>query len=33
MARRGTIRSEWIAAGLKLVAEIRQQRRKEEQDR
>lgn len=32
LARRGTIRSEWIGVGLRLVAEIRHQRRKEEQD-
>jgi len=33
MARRGTLRPEWIALGLKLVAEIRHGRRKEGQDR
>lgn len=32
MARRGTLRPEWIALGLKLVAEIRHGRRKERQD-
>lgn len=32
IARRGTIKSEWIAVGLKLVAEIRHQRKKEGQE-
>ncbi|MFQ5899823.1 MAG: hypothetical protein ACE5JN_16480 [Candidatus Methylomirabilia bacterium] len=29
LVRRGTIRAEWISAGLAMVAEIRQRRRKE----